>query len=100
MNIPAAEKYKLMRFRSVLAASGCLTLLILFATPVHAQHGDWLMGTDGLLSAQQAPEGIFYSNVWSYYHASSSDFLTISHRRQDHSGPGVTIVTASTGSQA
>jgi hypothetical protein len=76
MNIPAAEKNKLMRFRSVLVASGCLAFLILFATPAHAQHGDWLMGTDGLLSAQQAPEGIFYSNVWSYYHASGSDFVS------------------------
>jgi hypothetical protein len=77
VNILAAEKNKMMRFRPVLVASGCLALLILFATPARAQHGDWLMGTDGLLSAQQAPEGIFYSNVWSYYHASSSDFGTI-----------------------
>jgi hypothetical protein len=51
--------------------------LTLLARPALAQHGDWLMGTDGLLSAQQAPEGIFYSNVWSYYHASSSDFVAI-----------------------
>ena len=65
-----------MRFRAVLVASGCLAFLILFATPARAQHGDWLMGTDGLLSAQQAPEGIFYSNVWSYYHASGSDFVS------------------------
>ena len=77
MNIPMAEKDKLLRFRAVLAASGCLAFLILFAKPALAQHGDWLMGTDGLLSAQQAPEGIFYSNVWSYYHASGSDFGSI-----------------------
>jgi len=75
VNIPAAEK--MMRFRPVLVASGCLALLILFAKPAHAQHGDWLMGTDGLLSAQQAPEGIFYSNVWSYYHASGSNFVSL-----------------------
>jgi len=48
--------------------------LILFATPARAQHGDWLMGTDGLLSGAQAPAGFYYSNIWSYYHASGSDF--------------------------
>lgn len=70
-----------MRFRSVRVCLGCLAFLILFAQPARAQHGDWLMGTDGLLSAQQAPEGIFYSNVWSYYHASGSDFVTASQPR-------------------
>ncbi len=64
-----------MRFRSVRVSLACLAILILFAKPARAEHGDWLMGTDGLLSAQQAPEGIFYSNVWSYYHASGSDFV-------------------------
>ncbi len=47
-----------MRFRSVRVSLGCLAILILFAKPARAEHGDWLMGTDGLLSAQQAPEGI------------------------------------------
>ncbi len=64
-----------MRFRSVRVSLGCLGFLILFAKPARAEHGDWLMGTDGLLSAQQAPEGIFYSNVWSYYHASGRDLV-------------------------
>jgi hypothetical protein len=32
------------------------------------------MGTDGLLSGAQAPPGFYYSNIWSYYHASGSDF--------------------------
>jgi len=32
------------------------------------------MGTDGLLSGAQAPAGFYYSNIWSYYHASGSDF--------------------------
>jgi hypothetical protein len=35
-----------------------LPVLILFLKPAHAEHGEWLLGTDGLLSAQQAPEGI------------------------------------------
>jgi hypothetical protein len=64
-----------MRSRSVVSVTlGCLAFLLLFAKPARAQHGDWLMGTDGLLSGQQAPEGFYYSNIWSYYHASGSDF--------------------------
>jgi hypothetical protein len=59
------------------AALSCCALLILFAAPARAQHGDWLMGTDGLLSGQQAPQGMYYSNIWSYYHASGSDFAEI-----------------------
>lgn len=76
MNIPTADKNKLMRFRAMLVSLGCLAFLILFAEPARAQHSDWLLGTDGLLSAQQAPEGIFYSNVWSYYRASGSTFVS------------------------
>jgi hypothetical protein len=34
------------------------------------------LGTLGLLSAQQPPEGILYQNLWSYYHASNNGFLT------------------------
>ena len=64
-------------YKSVSVARTSLALLILFATPAHAQHGDWLMGTDGLLSGQQAPQGMYYSNIWSYYHASGSDFAEI-----------------------
>ena len=64
-------------YKSVSVALSSLALLILFATPAQAQHGDWLMGTDGLLSGQQAPRGMYYSNIWSYYHASGSDFAEI-----------------------
>ena len=64
-------------YKTVSVALSCLALLILFATPARAQHGDWLMGTNGLLSGQQAPSGIHYSNIWSYYHASGSDFAEI-----------------------
>ena len=49
--------------RLLRVALSCLALLILFATPARAQHGDWLMGTDGLLSGQQAPQGMYYSNI-------------------------------------
>ena len=57
-------------------AIGCLILLLVGAPRARAQHGDWLLGTDGLLSAQQAPEGILYQNLWSYYHA-SGNFLSV-----------------------
>jgi len=59
----------------VAAAVLCLAISLLVPTPARAQHGDWLLGTDGLLSGQQTPEGIFYQNVWSWYHASNSGFL-------------------------
>jgi hypothetical protein len=65
----------LFRSKAISGTLGCLLFLILFVKPAHAQHGDWLLGTDGLLSAQQAPEGILYQNLWSYYHASGSSFL-------------------------
>jgi hypothetical protein len=59
----------------VAAAMLCLALSLLKTPPAQAQHGDWLLGTDGLLSGQQTPEGIFYQNVWSWYHASGGGFL-------------------------
>ena len=49
--------------------------LIICVMPAYAQHGDWLLGTNGLLSAQQAPEGLLYQNLWSYYHASGDGFI-------------------------
>jgi hypothetical protein len=54
-----------------------MVFLAVFSKPARAQHSDWLMGTDGLLSGQQAPRGMYYSNIWSYYHASGSDFAEI-----------------------
>jgi len=65
----------LIRSKLVRVALGVLAFLLLFVKPAHAEHGDWLLGTDGLLSAQQAPEGILYQNLWSYYHASGNSFL-------------------------
>ena len=96
MNIFTPEKNKLMRFRAMLVSLGCLAFLILFAQPAHAQHSDWLLGTDGLMSAQQAPEGIFYYNVWSYYHASGSTFVS-PFPPQCPTTPGVIKCTSSSG---
>ncbi len=98
VNIPTAEKNKLMRFSVMLASLGCLAFLTLFAQPAHAQHSDWLLGTYGLMNAEQAPEGIFYSNVWSYYHASGSTFVS-PFPPQSLCSKGVhCTVTSSTGS--
>jgi hypothetical protein len=57
------------------ALLACFILLISFAIPAHAQHGDYLLGTNGLLSGAQPSEGIYYQNVWSYYHVSGNQFL-------------------------
>lgn len=53
----------------------CLSVLPLFSTPARAQHGDYLLGTVGMLGAQQPPEGVLYQNLWSYYTASDDGFI-------------------------
>ena len=64
--------------RVITATLFCLSVLFLFSTPARAQHGDYILGTVGLEGGSQAPEGLYYSNVWSYYHTSSSDFVATS----------------------
>jgi len=65
----------MLRSKPASVTLALLLFLIFSATAAHAQHGDWLLGTDGVLSAQQPPEGILYQNLWSYYHAAGSTFL-------------------------
>jgi len=60
-----------MEPRFLLACAVLLTLMG-SATPSCAQHGNYLLGTLGLLGGAQAPEGIYYQNVFSHYHASGS----------------------------
>jgi hypothetical protein len=62
------------RYKRVNVALICFAFLILCAAPARAQHSDWILGTFAIQGASQAPEGLFYSNIWSYYHASGSDF--------------------------
>jgi hypothetical protein len=59
----------------VLATIVCSILISSFATPVHAQQGDYLLGTNGLLGGAQPSEAVYYQNIWSYYHASGNQFL-------------------------
>jgi hypothetical protein len=55
-----------------------VALVFAAATPARAQHGDYLLGTaGGIAAADQPAEGVYYSNIWSYYHASGSDFEEI-----------------------
>jgi hypothetical protein len=68
------RRSKLIQPRSGWTTFACLALLIFFAKPACAQHGDYPLGTVGILGAQQAPVGLYYSNVFSYYHASGNDF--------------------------
>jgi len=49
-------------------------MVFLLATPARAQHSAYLLGTLGLNGGSQTPEGIFYSNIWSWYHASGDAF--------------------------
>jgi hypothetical protein len=54
-----------------------LMILLVVATPTRAQHGDWMLGSNGLDSGSQPPQGINYQNPWSCYYASGSDFAAI-----------------------
>jgi hypothetical protein len=61
--------------KTVAALVLCLAISLLGPSAARAQHGDWVLGTDGLLSGQQTPEGIFYQNLFSWYHASGEGFF-------------------------
>ena len=55
----------------------CLMILFFATTPARAQHGDYVLGTVAFDGAAQPPEGFYYQNLWSWYHASGSDFAAI-----------------------
>jgi hypothetical protein len=65
----------------LVAAIACFILISSFASPAHAQQGDYLLGTNGLLGGAQPSEGVYYQNVWSYYHASGNQFLEANFSR-------------------
>ena len=64
-------------------AMGALILSVLLVSPAmsYAQHGNYLLGSLGLLDASQAPEGIYYQNLFSYYASSGSGSLDASRAR-------------------
>lgn len=53
-----------------------VVLVTITAGSAHAQHGDWLLGSFGFQGAAQPPEGSYYMNQFSYYHASGSGFAS------------------------
>src|SRR5262249_35945705 len=67
--------------RHVAIAVGIIGMLIAWPKLACAQHGDYVLGTLGLLGGAQAPEGIYYQNVFSYYHGSASGILEVSRAR-------------------
>lgn len=55
-----------------------VVLLALAAPPAYAQHGDWLLGSFAFQGASQPPEGVYYTNLFDYYHVSGSGFASAS----------------------
>jgi hypothetical protein len=49
--------------------------MVFLPSTAQAQHSDWVLGTFALNGATQLPEGFYYRNLWSYYHASGSFFI-------------------------
>jgi hypothetical protein len=52
-----------------------LAMALLWVRPSQAQHIDYILGTGGLLTVQQAAPGIYFNNQPSYYFAGSSNSL-------------------------
>jgi len=71
----------LQTMRRVAIVVGVAGMLMAWPALAWAQHGNWIPGTLGLLGGAQAPEGIYYQNVFSYYHASGSATLDVSRAR-------------------
>lgn len=67
--------------RQVAIVVGLVGMLIASPRLACAQHGNYVLGTLGLLGGAQAPEGIYYQNIFSYYHGSASGILEASRSR-------------------
>jgi hypothetical protein len=62
----------------IVVVTFAIAIVLTAATSARAQHGDYPLGTSGgIAAAQQPPSGIYYTNLWSYYRASGSDFVAI-----------------------
>jgi hypothetical protein len=53
-----------------------MVFVTLSGTSAWAQHSDWLLGSFAFQGATQPPEGLYYMNQFSYYHASGSGFAS------------------------
>src|SRR5262245_46400842 len=77
--MPHSLTARLMRHTAMVI--GVIGLFAGWPGLVHAQHGDYLLGTLGLLGGTQAPEGIYYQNIFSYYRANVFGILEASRAR-------------------
>jgi hypothetical protein len=64
-----------MGIRVTRVIASLAVLIAVFAAPARAEHGDWLLGAFAFLGGSQAPEGLYYQNLFSYYHASGDGFV-------------------------
>jgi hypothetical protein len=62
--------------RILAAVCMAVTFVAFSAGSARAQHGDWLLGSFGFQGASQPPQGSYYMNQFSYYHASGSGFAS------------------------
>ena len=69
------------RMHSLVIAVGVVGMLMTWPELVCAQHGNYVLGTLGLFGGAQAPEGIYYQNIFSYYHSSNSGILEATRAR-------------------
>ena len=70
-----SEKRSNPRRGQTLLVGLALAIAFLWIRPSQAQHIDYILGTGGLLTVQQAPPGIYFNNQPSYYFAGSSSAL-------------------------
>jgi len=76
------------RWPQLAFAVGLLGALVVLPAPSSAEHGDYLLGTLGLFGGAQAPEGIYYQNIFSYYNAGNYRALTASRTRDFQTAAG------------
>src|SRR5262249_16083558 len=60
------------RWPRLALAVGLLGRLAALPAASSGEHGGHLLGTPGLLGGAQAPEGIYYQNIFSYYDAATT----------------------------
>jgi hypothetical protein len=79
VRLACGEKPRTAATRSIASSLGLylsiLVVAIFTAMPAYAEHSDWLLGSFAFKGASQPPEGLYYANLFDYYHASGSGFV-------------------------
>lgn len=91
---PAPVSLLARAWRQLAIAATAACALLAVPVPSCAQHGNYLLGTTGLLGASQPPEGIYYQNIFSYYNASGTLLSDSKIRELDALGHQVGNLTA------